>query len=107
MNDKYQNYDYGNSRSDSAQFVGEVLGRDESGMAIIDVKNKFVVGDTLELMTPKGNIIFELTQMVNKKGEKTNVAPGSGHVVRFPISDDLDLAFALVMRYLPHQNPTS
>ena len=102
--DKYQNYDYGNSVSDSAQFVGEVLGRDEKGHAIVDVKNKFVVGDKLELMTPSGNIIFELTQMTNKKGEKVSVAPGSGHIVNIPISPELDLEYALIMRYLPLLN---
>jgi len=99
--DKYQNYDYGNSVSDNAQFVGEITGRDQNGLAIVEVKNKFLVGDTLELMTPEGNIVFELTQMLNKKGENTSVAPGSGHVVYMPIADNLNLDFALLMRYLP------
>lgn len=99
--DKYQNYDCGNSVSDSAQFVGEVLGRDDNGFAIVDVKNKFLVGDTLELMTPKGNLMFELTKMFNKHGEQVTVAPGSGHVVSIPLSAELDLDFALIMRYLP------
>lgn len=99
--DKYQNYDCGNSVSDSAQFVGEVLGRDDNGFAIVDVKNKFVTGDTLELMTPKGNVMFELTKMFNKHGEDVSVAPGSGHVMSIPLSAELDLDFALIMRYLP------
>jgi putative protease len=29
----------------------------------IEVKNRFVVGDSLELMTPQGNITFTLTAL--------------------------------------------
>jgi len=105
--DKYQNYDHGHSISDNAQFVGEITGRDQNGFAIVDVKNKFLVGDTLELMTPEGNIVFKLTQMLNKKGEKTSVAPGSGHIVYMPIAYDLKLDFALIMRYLPQTQSTT
>jgi putative protease len=51
-----QNYDSGYSKNDSQQFVAEVLGCSESTSLIeIDVKNKFLVGARLELMTPKGN----------------------------------------------------
>ncbi len=59
-----------NSVSDSQQFVGEVLERSANGMAKIAVKNKFLVGNSLELMTPQGNISFELAHMENKKGEQ-------------------------------------
>ncbi|WP_351060275.1 U32 family peptidase C-terminal domain-containing protein, partial [Psychrobacter sp. TB20-MNA-CIBAN-0197] len=65
----YQNYEYGHSVSTKQQFVGEVLGRDANGLVDIDVKNKFCVGHSLELMTPLGNISFVLEQMENKKGE--------------------------------------
>lgn len=64
-----QNYDYGYSKSDTQQFVGEVLGRNsENGLIEIDVKNKFLVGDELELMTPSGNMKFTLTHMESSKG---------------------------------------
>ena len=96
--DKYQNYDYGHSVSQTQQFVGEVLGRDDNSLAIIDVKNKFLVGDSLELMTPQGNITFTLEQLINKKGQAIDVAPGSGHIVSLPIPDDINLEFALLMR---------
>ena len=104
--DKYQNYDYGHSVSDSAQFVGEIIERNDNGHAVIDVKNKFIVGDTLELMTPQGNIIFELNEMRNKKGELTDVAPGSGHIVSIPVAEHIDLTYALLMRYLPQDTST-
>ncbi|MDF4534450.1 tRNA 5-hydroxyuridine modification protein YegQ, partial [Vibrio parahaemolyticus] len=55
--DAYQNYDYGYSVSDTQQFVGEFTGKRRGAMAEVEVKNKFILGDSLELMTPKGNVI--------------------------------------------------
>jgi putative protease len=105
-----QNYDYGYSKSDSQQFVGEVLGKNtKTGYIEIDVKNKFLVGDTLELMTPKGNITFTLKHMIHSKtGEEITDAKGSGHKVMIKIdannaevsSVDIDLSFGIIMRYL-------
>ncbi|MEL0649663.1 U32 family peptidase C-terminal domain-containing protein, partial [Pseudoalteromonas agarivorans] len=65
---EYQNYEYGHSLSTKQQFVGEVLARDESGLVNIDVKNKFCIVHSLELMNPQGNITFTLEYMQNKKG---------------------------------------
>ena len=96
--DQYQNYDYGHSVSETQQFVGDVIGRDDKGWAQIEVKNKFLVGDSLELMTPTGNITFVLEQLENKKAQPIDVAPGSGHIVFMPIPQDIDLEFALLMR---------
>lgn len=97
----YQNYETGNSISDKQQFVGEVLGRcEETGMAIIDVKNKFCVGHSMELMTPAGNIHFTLDTMLDSKGQSIDDAKGSGHQVRIPVPADLDLEYALLLRNL-------
>lgn len=96
-----QNYDYGYSKSDTQQFVGEVLGRnEETGLIKIDVKNKFLVGDQLELMTPNGNQIFTLTSMKDKKGEAIIDAKGSGHIVDISLKTDFDLSFGIIMRFL-------
>ncbi len=97
-----QNYEYGYSKSDTQQFVGEVLGRNEDTNLIeIEVKNKFLRGDQLELMTPDGNQTFTLTHMVNgKNGEEISDAKGSGHQVAIRLETDLNLEFAIVMRYL-------
>ncbi|SEK70096.1 putative protease [Colwellia chukchiensis] len=96
-----QNYDYGYSKSDTQQFVGEVIGRNQAtGLVEIDVKNKFLVGDKLELMTPKGNINFTLQAMQNLKGESIKDAKGSGHKVAIALATDIDLSFAIIMRYL-------
>ncbi|MDO6546505.1 prephenate-dependent tRNA uridine(34) hydroxylase TrhP [Pseudoalteromonas carrageenovora] len=102
----YQNYEYGHSVSTKQQFVGEVLGRDENGLVNIDVKNKFCTGHSLELMTPQGNIIFELEYMQNKKGESITDAKGSGHIVKIPLNESVNLEHAILMRNLEDHQDT-
>ncbi|XQW85742.1 tRNA 5-hydroxyuridine modification protein YegQ [Thalassotalea piscium] len=102
-----QNYDYGYSKSDTQQFVGEVIGRNNQKQLIeIDVKNKFLIGDQLELMTPSGNISFTLEHMENHKGELVEDAKGSGHKVLIKLDTELDLNFAIIMRYLDEGGTT-
>ncbi|ESP92852.1 MULTISPECIES: tRNA 5-hydroxyuridine modification protein YegQ [Pseudoalteromonas] len=102
----YQNYEYGHSVSDKQQFVGEVLGRNQNGLVEIDVKNKFCTGHSLELMTPQGNIAFNLEHMENKKGETINDAKGSGHIVQIPLPENINLDHAILMRNLGTQEDT-
>ncbi|RZQ54048.1 U32 family peptidase [Pseudoalteromonas phenolica] len=102
----YQNYEYGHSVSDKQQFVGEVLWRLDNGLVEIDVKNKFCMGHSLELMTPQGNISFNLEHMENKKGEKIDDAKGSGHIVKIPLPENIDLDHAILMRNLNDQEDT-
>ncbi|GAA3533942.1 tRNA 5-hydroxyuridine modification protein YegQ [Zobellella aerophila] len=109
---EYQNYDTGYSVSTSQQFVGEVTGRDGRWVGIA-VKNKFQVGDSLELMTPKGNLTFTLDALKNRKGEWVEVAPGSGHTVHIQLPESVDAEFGILLRHLeerqstrkPHQQP--
>ncbi len=96
--DDYQNYEYGYSVSDRQQFVGEFTGERKGDLAAVAVKNKFSVGDSLELMTPQGNINFTLEHMENAKGEAMPVAPGDGYTVWIPVPQDLELNYALLMR---------
>ncbi|KDM91892.1 tRNA 5-hydroxyuridine modification protein YegQ [Photobacterium galatheae] len=109
--DTYQNYDYGYSISDSQQFVGEFTGQRRGELAEVEVRNKFMVGDSLELMTPNGNITFTLEAMENRKSESITDAKGSGHFVFIPVPEDLDLSYALLMRNLTGnattRNPTA
>ncbi len=98
---EYQNYETGNSVSTRQQFVGEVLAFDEQRKKIyIEVKNRFELGDELELMTPAGNVKFRVNDIQNKKGENLTVAPGSGHQVWLPWSNTQDLSFGLLMKTL-------
>jgi putative protease len=63
-----------------------------------------MVGDSVEMMTPGGNVLFTLESMQNKKGEAIDVAPGNGHIVYLPIPSDIDLNYALLIRNLPDTN---
>ncbi|MGL6176056.1 MAG: U32 family peptidase C-terminal domain-containing protein, partial [Vibrionaceae bacterium] len=103
---EYQNYDYGYSVSTLQQFVGEFTGERCGELALVEVKNKFVVGDELEIMTPEKNITFTLTQMQDKKGNVVDDAKGNGHFMYIPVPADLDLQFALLMRNLPQGTST-
>ncbi|MCA4778471.1 tRNA 5-hydroxyuridine modification protein YegQ [Acinetobacter towneri] len=101
VHSEYQNYETGSSSFDHQQFCGEVLERNGDYIKI-DVKNRFVVGDSLELMTPQGNIYFTLTEIKDKKGNLIEDAKGSGHIVEIPVPADVDMRYALLIRNLPN-----
>ncbi|WP_040975660.1 prephenate-dependent tRNA uridine(34) hydroxylase TrhP [Necropsobacter massiliensis] len=98
--DEYQNYEYGYSISERQQFVGEFTGMRKGGLAEVAVKNKFLLGDEVELMTPQGNIVFTLKRLLNRKGENVDTAPGDGHFVFLDVPEEIDLNYALLMRNL-------
>jgi len=100
VHSEYQNYENGSSSFDHQIFCGEVLVRNGDYITI-DVKNRFIVGDSLELMTPKGNITFTLTEIKDRKGNLIEDAKGSGHIVEIPIPADIDMQYALLIRNLP------
>jgi putative protease len=52
VHDEYQNYQNGSSVSERQQFVGELTGERRGELAEVKVKNRFAVGNHLELMTP-------------------------------------------------------
>lgn len=103
VHSEYQNYATGSSVFDHQQYCGEVLER-QGDYIKVDVKNKFVVGDSLELMTPQGNITFTLTEILDSKGQSIEAAKGSGHVVKIPLPADVPVDFALLIRNLPHSS---
>lgn len=92
-----QNYLRGHSESFRQQYVGDIVACAD-GMAEIDVKNKFQVGDKLEIIHPSGNTVIELEEMRNLEGEAIKLAPGSGHRVLIPLQTDL--AKGMVARFL-------
>ena len=101
VHSEYQNYEHGSSNFDHQIFCGEVIER-QGNYIKIDVKNRFVVGDSLELMTTSGNITFTLTEKKDKKGNQIEDAKGSGHIVEIPVPADVDMSFALLIRNLPN-----
>ncbi|HOO50091.1 MAG TPA: tRNA 5-hydroxyuridine modification protein YegQ [Alphaproteobacteria bacterium] len=95
----HQNYITGASQSYKQQFVGEMISNDGQWMEI-DVKNKFSVGDKLEIILPNGqNKIVTLTEMKDKKGNTIDTAMGSGHVVRIP-ANDVTADLVLISRFV-------
>lgn len=101
---EFQNYEQGHSSCEKQQFVGEVQSVIGDKLAI-EVKNRFQVGDSLELMLPTGNETFVLDKMENAQGQEMIVAPGSGHTVRISVAG-LDVSgdiakYGLLLRNFP------
>lgn len=95
---EYQLYEQGTSLLGTEQLVGDIIDANDSWLTV-DVKNKFEVGDHIMLMTPNGNHHFTLDAIINKKGEKVEVAPGSGHIMRIPRIDGVtDYNFAMITK---------
>ncbi len=94
--EEYQNYTAGSSTSSQQRFVAEITAH-EGGLAEVEVKNKFAVGDSLELMTPDGNKHFMLEHMEDLSGRAMREAPGGGYRVRIPVPVD-NAAMGLLMR---------
>jgi len=96
----YQNYLKSHSDSIKQRFVGGLTGYNpENGMASIDVKNKFSVGDKLELILPRGNRTFCLETMLDMDGNPVKEALGGGYRVQIPL-DRQNYAMGLLARYL-------
>jgi putative protease len=94
----YQNYETGHSDIGHSHFVGEVRGVSD-GWAEVEVKNKFLMGDQIEIIHPSGNHIVTLEAMRNLDGDPITVAPGSPLRVHIPL--DMRYAGALLARRLP------
>ena len=89
-----QNYLRGHSESNRSQYVGDITGFDVvNGMAEVLVKNRFQVGDRLEIIHPSGNRVIERTNMQSPNGESVQVAPGSGYRVKIPLTGNIEKAF--------------
>ncbi len=100
VHDEYQNYERGSSLAERQQFVGELTGERRGELVEVRVKNRFAVGDGLELMTPQGNLRFTLAQLQNARGQAQQVAPGDGHVLYLPLPADVSPEYGLLMRDL-------
>ena len=92
-----QNYLDGHSKSKRSIYVGKVNQITE-GWATVEVKNKFAVGDTLELIHPQGNRLMVVETMRDKNGTDLQVALGSGIEVSIPLESQFE--HALISRIL-------
>jgi putative protease len=83
-----QNYISGYSKSHQQQFCGEIRTYDSTtGLAIVDVKNKFSVGDKLEIILPEGNRDITVERMENMHGQPMQEASGGGYEVKIPLPE--------------------
>ncbi len=83
---EYQNYIDSHSKSRQQSFVGEIIHYDDkTGIAEIDVKNKFCKGDKLQLITPEGNVDVTVNEMKDSKGTSIDAALGSGYFVKMEL----------------------
>lgn len=80
---EYQLYEQGSSLQGSQQVVGRIIESCDRTLTV-EVKNRFAVGDPLELISPTGNLRFATNTMETLDGKTLDCAPGSGYTVRLP-----------------------
>jgi putative protease len=78
---QYQNYLKGFSISGRSMYVGHVLEIDPERGVKIEVKNRFAVGDRIEIIEPTGTLDVTIEALWNLDGQSIAVAPGAGHIV--------------------------
>ena len=78
--------------SQSMEYVGDFIApADESGEALIRLKNRFYVGDTLEALTPMGSLPFSVVSMkLEETGEQVQTASVAGTLLRVPVPFPVD-----------------
>ncbi len=99
----HQNYLRGFSLSGRSLYVGNVVDVDESRQLVkVEAKNKFAIGDKLEVIQPSGNTDIVIEEIFNTKGEAMRVVPGAGYTVwvKLPLSSN----GAFLARYTTQEN---
>ncbi|MFZ6812887.1 tRNA 5-hydroxyuridine modification protein YegQ [Undibacterium sp. Rencai35W] len=93
---EHQNYMEGVSKAHRSQYVGRVLSI-QDGWADVEVKNRFAVGDQIEIIHPSGNQIVALSAMTSMAHAPMQVVAGAGHTVRIPCDQRFDQALLAKM----------
>ena len=99
----HQNYLRGFSLSGRSLYVGNVVDVDEARQLVkVEAKNKFAIGDKLEVIQPSGNTDIVIEEIFNTKGEAMRVVPGAGYTVwvKLPLSSN----GAFLARYTTQEN---
>jgi putative protease len=98
-----ENYKDGNPVMRTHLFCG-ILGeeRDASGRIRMAVRNRFELGQNMELVTPEGTFPFVLEEMVDERGASVDIAHGGGKDVFIRIPFDIP-PYALVRRPVEQQ----
>ncbi len=93
-----QSYRQNSSSSSRQIFVAEVRGR-EGDWYELEAKNKFGVGDQVELITPEGNQAFRLESLRQPDGTEIAEVLGSSYRVWAQLPREAD-EFGLISRFL-------
>jgi putative protease len=100
----YQNYIQGNSQGHRQLYVAEISGYDpHSKRVTLVAKNRFGVGDRLELILPSGNREVTLQKIYDNKGGAMEVVPGGGYTVQAELDlgpEQGQFVFGMVARFL-------
>ncbi|MBW6457868.1 MAG: U32 family peptidase C-terminal domain-containing protein, partial [FCB group bacterium] len=84
-----ENIQDGYSAGMNEPVVGRVCDYDpQSGLAVIEVKNRFFTGDTLTIITPEKDITFNVDRILDKHGTMCDAAHGGAEHVRIPLPED-------------------
>ncbi len=90
----YQNYVGSRSETGTGRYVGKALAWDAGrGLMEVLVKNRFDLGDTLEVILPDGNTRQTVARMENADGAAITVAPGDPHHVWIDLPESAVGAF--------------
>ena len=90
----YQNYADSHSVPGHGRYVGKALGWDPARRLMeVLVKNRFEIGDRIEVVLPHGNARQIVTRMENADGISINIAPGDPHHVWIDLPEDAVGAF--------------
>lgn len=84
--EELQTYFDNYSRSNQQKVVGGILDY-KNGKALIEVKNQFSVGDSIEVILPQGCFQTTIESMVTEHNEELEVAKGSGYRVWIPMPE--------------------
>lgn len=67
---------------DNIRFVGKVIGYGDSNLLKIEQRNKFVLGDTIEVLMPRGeNKTLIVKTIINEDNEAINEAPNPKEIL--------------------------
>ena len=94
-----QNYIENYSKSNKQQVVGEIL-EYKNNMAFIEVKNKFIVGNTIEVILPKKCFNIKVDFIKTNKMEDLQEAKGSGYQVWIAMPIAIDAKYGFIARFL-------
>ena len=89
-----QNYLQGASLSDRSQYVADIVAYDATRQRVeVHARNKFSVGDRLEIIQPSGNQIWLAQGIEDQAGRPLEVVPGNPYKVWLPLPQSTVGAF--------------